>query len=192
MARWQGGARERLQAAALERFAEQGFDGTTVAEIAATAGLTERTFFRYFTDKREVLFQGQDDFERRFISAIDEAEDGADPMSTVGAALNRGGSFFQEERRTWSRARNAVIEADPGLRERELLKLSLLAVAMADALRERGVDGTVATLAAESGVTVFRVAFAKWVAEDETRPFPDLLTATVAELRDLVSPVLTG
>ena len=192
MARWQGGARERLQAAALERFAEQGFDGTTVAEIAATAGLTERTFFRYFTDKREVLFQGQADFERRFISAIEEADDGADPMSMVGAALNRGGAFFQEERRTWSRARHTVIEADPGLRERELLKLSLLAVAMADALRERGVDGTVATLAAESGVTVFRVAFATWVAEHETRSVPDLLTATVAELRGLVSPVLVG
>jgi AcrR family transcriptional regulator len=188
MARWQAGARERLQAAALERFAEQGFDGTTVAEIAATAGLTERTFFRYFADKREVLFQGQNDFERRFISAIEEAEDGADPMSTVGAALNRAAGFFQEERRSWSRARHAVIEADPGLRERELLKMSLLAVAMAGALRDRGVDATVATLAAESGVAVFRVAFAKWVSDDEARPFPDLLTATFAELRGLVSP----
>src|SRR5437879_11940076 len=74
MARWEGGARERLQAAALKRFTEQGFDGTTVAEIAATAGLTERTFFRYFADKREVRFYGSEEFQRSFVAPIAAAD----------------------------------------------------------------------------------------------------------------------
>src|SRR4051812_38514437 len=111
MVRWQPGARERLQAAALERFAAQGFDGTTVAEIAATAGLTERTFFRYFADKREVLFAGQDEFERLFVTGIEQARD-TDPMAVVEAALDGVTVFFAEERRPFSRARQGVIDAD--------------------------------------------------------------------------------
>jgi AcrR family transcriptional regulator len=186
MARWQPGARERLQAAALERFAEQGFDGTTVAEIAAVAGLTERTFFRHFADKREVLFFGQDTFERMFLAGVDDADDG-DPMSIVAAALDGATAFFPDERRTWSRARQAVIDADPGLQERELLKLSSLAVAMTRALRRRGIDATAAALAAEAGVAVFRVAFAGWIAEGEERSLAELQRAVLAELRALVS-----
>ena len=142
MARWQPGARERLQAAALERFAEQGFDGTTVAQIAAAAGLTERTFFRHFADKREVLFHGQDVFERTFLEGVDAAPDG-DPMSIVAAALD-------------------------------------------SALRRRGVDATAAALTAETGVAVFRVAFAGWIAEGEERSLAELQRAVLAELRALV------
>jgi len=185
MARWQPGARERLQAAALERFAEQGFDGTTVAEIAAAAGLTERTFFRYFADKREVLFAGQDTFQRMFLDGVDDAVEGA-PMSIVASALESATAFFPEERRTWSRARQVVIDADPGLQERELLKLSSLAVAMTAALRRRGIDATAAALAAEAGVAVFRVAFGAWIAEGEDRSFADLQRQVLAELRALV------
>ena len=98
MVRWEPGARERLQAAALERFGAQGFDGTTVAEIAATAGLTERTFFRHFADKREVLFSGQDEFERLFLAGIEEAGD-SDPMAIVAAALEGATAFFPDGRR---------------------------------------------------------------------------------------------
>jgi AcrR family transcriptional regulator len=184
MARWQPGARERLQAAALELFAEQGYDGTTVAEIAAKAGLTERTFFRYFADKREVLFFGQQEFERAFIAGLDGA-DAHEPMAIVAAALDNAAALFPDERRSWSRARQAVIEADPSLQERELLKMSSLVVSMTDALRRRGIDATAAALAAESGVAVFRVAFGGWLAEAETRSFGELQRAVLAELRSL-------
>ena len=188
MARWRPGARERLQAAALERFAEQGFDGTTVAEIASAAGLTERTFFRYFADKREVLFFGQDTFERMFLEGIDNAAEGA-PMSVVAAALDSATAFFPDERRAWSRARQAVIDADPSLQERELLKLSSLAAAMTRALRRRGVDDTAAALSAETGVAVFRVAFGAWIAKGEQRSLGELQRAVLAELRSLVGTV---
>jgi AcrR family transcriptional regulator len=185
MVRWKPGARERLQAAALERFGAQGFDGTTVAEIAAAAGLTERTFFRHFADKREVLFAGQDEFERLFVAGIEEAG-ATDPMAIVAAALDGATVFFPDERRPWVRARQVVIDADPGLRERELLKLSGLAATMTVALRHRGIDATAAALAAESGVAVFRVGFATWIAEGEDRPLAEILRAVLAELRALV------
>jgi AcrR family transcriptional regulator len=189
MARWQGGARERLQAAALQRFAEQGFDGTTVAEIAETAGLTERTFFRYFADKREVLFQGQGEFDRVFVDAIAAAEGTQPPLSIVAKALDAAAaSFFLDERRPWSRARQRVIEADPSLRERELLKMSSLAVAMTTALRAHGINATAAALAAQSGVAVFRVAFSTWMAEGEQRSLTECLRAAFAELGALVTP----
>ena len=186
MVRWQPGARERLRAAALERFTAQGFEATTVAEIAATAGLTERTFFRHFADKREVIFSGQEEFERRFLERV-EATDGADAMTLVRAALDGGAAYFAGVDATWSRRRQAVIDADPGLRERELLKLSGLAEAMARALRERGVEAAAAELAAESGVAVFRVAFGVWIADGEQRPFAEVQQAVLAELRAVVS-----
>ncbi|MEJ2888828.1 TetR family transcriptional regulator [Actinomycetospora aeridis] len=186
MVRWKPGARERLQAAALERFAAVGFDGTTVAEIAATAGLTERTFFRHFGDKREVLFAGQDEFESLFLQGI-EAATGDDPIAIVASALESAAAFFPEERRSWSRARQHVIDADPGLQERELLKLSGLSGAMTDALQRRGLDPTPAALAAETGVTVFRVGFTTWIAEGEERTFVAILRAVLAELRALLA-----
>jgi AcrR family transcriptional regulator len=189
MVRWKPGARERLQAAALERFGAQGFDGTTVAEIAATAGLTERTFFRHFADKREVLFAGQDEFERLFVAGIEEAPEdtAAGPMAIVAAALEGATVFFPDDRRSWSRARQGVIDADPGLQERELLKLSGLAAAMTDGLRRRGIDPIAAALAAESGVAVFRVGFATWIAEGEERPLAEILRAVLTELQSLLA-----
>ena len=186
MVRWEPGARERLQAAALTLFAEHGFDGATVAGIAAAAGVTERTFFRYFADKREVLFSGQNEFERLFLEGVRDADDGP-PMAIVAAALDRACAFFPDERRPWSRARQAVIDAEPSLQERELLKLSSLAVAMTRALRLRGIEDTAAALTAETGVAVFRVAFGAWIAEGEERSLAELERAVLAELRSLVS-----
>jgi AcrR family transcriptional regulator len=185
MVRWRPGARERLQAAALERFAERGFDGTTVAEIAETAGLTERTFFRHFADKREVIFAGQDEFEQIFLTGLENAGDGH-PMAAVAAALDAATAFFPDERRDWSRTRQTVIDKDPGLQERELLKLASLADAMTDALQRRGVEATAAALTAQSGVAVFRVAFTRWIADGEDRPLAEIQRAVLAELRSLV------
>jgi AcrR family transcriptional regulator len=185
MARWESGALERLQRAALELFAVRGFDGVTVAEIAAAAGLTERTFFRYFADKREVLFPGQGDFEAVFVGGLDRSAD-TGPMGMIESSLEDAAALFPDERRSMALARQQVIAAHPALQERELLKLSSLAGALTTALAEHGVDRTTAALAAESGVTVFRTAFVAWLAEGEQRPFAEVQRAVLADLRALV------
>ncbi|MEU4690297.1 helix-turn-helix domain-containing protein [Actinoplanes sp. NPDC023714] len=184
MARWQGGAAERLKEAALGLFQTQGYDGTTVAEIAAAAGVTERTFFRHFTDKREVLFFDQQSFEGTFLNALPASS--ADPIAAVIAGLGGAAALFGEERRGWSRARQAIIAANPGLQERELLKLSLLAVSLTRELAGRGIDPISAALAAETGVAVFRTTFTTWVAEGETRSFPEIQDEVLERLRALL------
>lgn len=186
MARWQSGARERLAASALELFASHGFERTTVAEIAAEAGLTERTFFRYYADKPEVLFAGQDEFEGLFLAGL-AASSSTNPMDLVAAALDHAAAFFPDERRAWSRGRQAVVSGNGALTERELHKLSALADALTSALVERDVDPTAAVLAAEAGVSVFRRSFAAWIAEGETRPFREIQSDVLHQLRALLS-----
>jgi AcrR family transcriptional regulator len=186
MPRWEGDARRRLQQAALELFADRGYDRVTVAEIAVAAGLTERTFYRHYADKREVLFRGPDEFEENFLRGAAE-ETGDDAMTLVVAALERGAGFFSPERRPWSRARQAVVDATPALQERELLKLSALASTLTGALTERGVDAVTAALAAESGVTVFRTAFAVWIGAGEERSFPEVQQGVLAQLHGLLA-----
>jgi AcrR family transcriptional regulator len=185
MARWEPGARERLQAAALELFATRGYEQTTAAEIAQSVGLTERTFFRHFSDKREVLFYGQEDFLRAFIDGVDAAPPGASPLEVVASALHVAASFFPDERRSYSRMRQSVIDQNPALRERELHKLAGVAVAVAEALRARGIGEPAATLAAESGATVFGIAFAQWIREDEKRSLADIASDVLNELLNL-------
>ena len=182
MARWEPGSSDRLQQAALDLFHEQGFEQTTVAEIAARAGVTERTFFRYFTDKREALFAGGAALEARFVDAVAEC-DSDRPLDQVTAALSRAGAFFAEERRDWSRRRAAVVFSNTALNERELLKMGSLGRALAAALRTRGLDEPAATLLAQSAVTVFQVAFARWVSEGEDRPYEELQRDTLEVLR---------
>src|SRR6202008_5100867 len=154
MSRWQPNARGRPEHAALELYTERGFDQTTVAEIAERAGLTERTFFRYFTDKREVLFWGQGALTELITKQIADAEDSASPIDAVGAALKATGEMF-EGRREHARRRQAVIDANAGLQERELIKLASLAATMAEALGRRGVPQPAARLTAETAVATF-------------------------------------
>ncbi len=188
MPRWQPGARERLQATTLELFAEQGFERTTVAEIASRAGLTERTFFRYFADKREVLFAGQDEFEGMFVDRIAAALPEAEPFAVVLEAERAVATeLFPAERRPFARQRQTIIDANPGLQERELLKLSGLTAAMAAALLKRGTSEPTAMLSAECGVTIFRVAFARWVGENEDRELVSIVDDVLAELRQLTA-----
>jgi AcrR family transcriptional regulator len=187
MPRWESGSRERLADAALGLFASQGFERTTVAEIAAAAGLTERTFFRYYGDKREVLFAGQEDFEGLFLTGL-AASPATAPMDLVAAALEHAAGFFPDEKRQWSRARQVIIAANPALAEREQHKMSALAATLAGALVERGVEETTAGLAAEAGVSVFRRTFAAWIHPGESRPFATLQRATLARLRALLTP----
>jgi AcrR family transcriptional regulator len=182
MSRWEPNARGRLEQAALELYRERGFDQTTVAEIAERAGLTERTFFRYFADKREVLFYGQGALTELYVKAILAAPDAAAPIDLVAAALEAAAPVFRE-RHHLARQRQAVIDANPGLQERELLKRASLASALADALRQRGVADPAASLAAEAGVIAFKTAFARWVRDPAQQDLSRLLRESLDQLR---------
>src|SRR5579864_4779659 len=187
MVRWRPGARERLQAAALELFATRGFEQTTAAEIAQAVGLSERSFFRLFADKREVLFYGQEQFVQAFLDGAKAAAPDASPLEVIISALNSAATLFPDERRSASRTRQAVIEQNPALQEREQHKLAGLATALAAGLRARGVGEPAATLAAESGATVFGIAFSQWIRDDETRSLAAIVSDVLDELL-----VLTG
>jgi AcrR family transcriptional regulator len=192
MGRWEPGARARLRDAALDLFSEHGYEQTTVAQIAARAELTERTFYRHFADKREVLFDGQDQFVARFVDPVAATPMGAGPGSTapldlVAAALRGAGAYFTPAMKEFATRRQAVIEAEPSLRERELLKLGSLADALADALVAQGVPADRATLAAEAGVSVFRVAFGRWIASRGEGPLQEHLDRALDELRSLAA-----
>jgi AcrR family transcriptional regulator len=191
MSRWQPNARGRLEQAALDLYLERGFDQTTVAEIAERAGFTERTFFRYFADKREVLFGGQERLRELYVRAIEAAPNTAAPIEAVAAALESATPVFQE-RHALARQRQAVIDANAGLQERELLKSVALASAMADALRRRGVADPDASLAAEVGLLAFRTAFARWVsAPDEGSDAPNL-SRLIREALDQLKRLTAG
>ena len=182
MARWEPDSRGRLEHAALALYGERGFENTTVAEIAARAGLTERTFFRYFADKREVLFWGASTLQEYLVSAIADAPDSATPIDAVAGAIGAAGALLQE-RRDYARQRQIVIAANAELRERELVKLAALASALADALRQRGVTAGAAALSAEAGIAVFRVAFERWVNGSGQQDLPQLIRESLAELK---------
>ena len=170
MGRWEPDAVGRLRAAALDLFVERGYEGTTVADIAERAGLTARTFFRHFADKREVLFQGSDRLQQAMVDAVREVPAQASVRDAVAAALRAAAGFFGDIR-AFARRRRDVIAAIAELRERELIKLASLSAALADALAARGVAALDARLAAESATLVFRVAFERWLEPDETRGF---------------------
>jgi AcrR family transcriptional regulator len=186
MGRWEPNAQGRLEQAALELYGERGFDRTTVAEIAARAGLTERTFFRHYADKREVLFRGGETMTELLVSAVAGAPGAATPLEAVADALDQDGALIQESRGpAFARARRQVVAANPELQERELGKLASWADALAGALRGRGVDDRVAALAAETGIAVFRVAFDRWVGDGDDPDLPAALRESLGELRTL-------
>ncbi|MEU1993499.1 helix-turn-helix domain-containing protein [Nocardia gamkensis] len=186
MGRWEPNGRGRLEAAALELYTEQGFEQTTVAEIAKRAGLTERTFFRHFADKREVLFPGGTALHEVLIRAVAESPESAAPIQATAAAVEAIGAVLQE-RREFSRQRQAVIDANAELRERELIKLASLAAAITGALCERGVAEPAANLAGETGIAVFRVAFRRWHDDANTKELPRLVRESFGELTAVVN-----
>ncbi|MGW7410468.1 TetR/AcrR family transcriptional regulator [Streptomyces sp. NPDC054833] len=193
MGRWEPNARGRLAEAALTLYAEQGFERTTVTEIAEAAGLTERTFFRHFADKREVLFYGTEMALDMLTQAIAQAPASASPIDAVGAALDSFGAFFQQDPER-VRRRDAVVSASIELRERELVKLDAFTSAMAGALRERGTPEPAAGLAAEAGIAAFKVAYARWVAAEPGKTgrtgeqdLPRLFRSSLAELHEVLA-----
>jgi len=186
VSRWQPNARGRLEQAALDLYTERGFDQTTVAEIAQRAGLTERTFFRHFADKREVLFWGQDALTQLVTTHIAGVADSASPFEAVGGALWAVGEMF-EGRREHARRRQAVVAANPGLQERELIKLASLAAAMAEALGRRGVPQPAAKLTAETAVAIFKVAFDRWISAGGDADLTHVIGDSLDELKALTA-----
>lgn len=182
MPRWQPNAHNRLQQAALDLYGEPGFEQTTVADIAKRAGLTERTFFRYFADKPEVLFAGAGALQELIVTRLAEAPESVAPIDAVASALEATADFFQEIRE-FSIQRQAVIDANPELRDRELIKLAKLAAAIAGTLRRRGVSDSAATLTAEAGIAAFKTAFQRWLKEPAQQDFAKLIRESIDELK---------
>ncbi|MEH3142741.1 MAG: helix-turn-helix domain containing protein [Mycobacterium kyogaense] len=182
MARWEPGTAERLQDAALGLFAARGYEQTTAGDIAEAVGLTERTFFRHFTDKREVLFGGQQAFTDAFLAGLADAPDDASATDLAMRALRSSAAFFDDDRRSHSRLRQSVIDDNPALQEREALKLAYLGRTLADELRARGIEPLAADVAAHLAVMAFGIAFAQWISEGEERSFTDVTTDVVREV----------
>ena len=162
MARWEPNAAQRLALAALDLFAERGYENTTVIDIAQRAGLTKSTFFRHFQDKREVLFGGGT-MAGLVADAIAAAPATATPLEAVAHALDTlGREVFTPDRRDFAARRRAVIAANPELREREALKGLDLIASMAGALRRRGAPELTASVAAELGALAWQIAYESW------------------------------
>jgi AcrR family transcriptional regulator len=166
----------------MDLFDEHGYEATTVAEIAERAGVTKRTFFRYFADKREVLFAGSQVLESIFVEAVAAAPADAAPLDAIAAALQTSADVFDQVRDR-ARKRQAILAANSELQERELIKLARLAEAGAAALRARGVEEPAASLAAEAGMAVLRVAFERWATGPEGQDLRRLLADSFAELK---------
>ncbi|WP_368861342.1 TetR/AcrR family transcriptional regulator [Frankia tisae] len=183
MARWQPNASERLVVAALDLFAERGYENTTVIEIAERAGLTKSTFFRHFPDKREVLFGG-DTMAGLLVDGITEASAAATPLEAVAHALDTiGREAFTPDRREFSARRRAVIAANPELREREALKGLGLAASMIDALGRRGVPDLASRVAAELGALALTIAYERWSDTTGGDEFGEVARRTLSEVR---------
>lgn len=192
MARWEPDARGRLENAAMELFQERGYLRTTVGEIAERAGLTERTFFRYFADKREVLFSRSKELEKGIIDQIESAAKEASPLDAVISALAAAGAELQDRRDLqFVRARYALVTEHAELQERELIKLASLAAAVTKALQARGVTEPAASLIAEAGIAVFKIGFERWISERKAQGFAAHIRAAADALKTVVSEVKT-
>jgi AcrR family transcriptional regulator len=186
MVRWEPGGRGRLEQAAMALYAEQGFENTTVAEIAERAGLTERTFFRHFTDKREVLFSGSGEFQELLVGNVANAPDSLTPIDAAAEGLLATAAMLQQ-REEFARQRAKIIAANAELQERELIKFASLSVALADTLRGRGVTEPVASLTAQVAMAVFRAAFERWIDQAGGLDLPQLIRDSLDELTALTA-----
>ena len=192
MSRWAPNARERLETAALDLFVENGYEETTVAQIADRAGLNRATFFRHFADKREVLFGGEDVLAGLFANGIRAAPAAATLTECLQAALAAVGVEMTPHRRAAAARRVLVLAANSELQERGLLKHARVTTAVTGALRERGMDELTARLGAEMCTLAFSVAFERWMTASDDEPFPPFADAAWSDLRaraaELASP----
>lgn len=178
-------ARQRLQQAALELFLEFGYDSTTTAQIAGRAGVTERTFFRHFVDKREVLFDGEAALRIDLNRGVAEAPAGLDPLNVLWCAFHTAMPLL-ERNRSFAEPRNQVIAATPALRERALTKEASLTQALTTALQHRGIGDRQAMLAAQIGMAAFTQATLSWF-DHPDHPLEDQLALALGDVRALAS-----
>jgi AcrR family transcriptional regulator len=183
VSRWAPNARERLEDAALDLFVENGYEETTVAQIADRAGLNRATFFRHFADKREVLFGGEDVLAGLFADAIRAAPPGVTLTESLQAALAAVGVVMTPQRRAAAARRILVVAANNELQERGLLKHARIARSITAALRERGTDELTARLGAEMGMLAFSVAFERWMKTTDDEPFPPFADEALSDLQ---------
>jgi AcrR family transcriptional regulator len=186
MGRWEPDAPGRLQRAAMELFGERGYEQTTVAEIAARAGVTERTFFRHFADKREVFFHGTKEFEQLWAASADAAPEEATPIDAALAALDAATGLLGG-RRELAGWRQSILEANPELGERELAKLARVRHNLTAALHRRGADDAAAALIAGVTLAVFHVAFERWVHGEDDRELPVVARDALREVGTLMA-----
>ena len=184
MARWEPNARERLQQAAVALFTERGYADVTVAEIADRAGLTKRSFFNHFADKREVLFADAQAFEAGIIQHLAEAGDDLSAIDAAIDALTRGGLDLAQYG-DYAHARRELIASSPDLQERNLIKMASLTAAIAAALVGRHVPHRTAAFAAQAAVAVFTAAYDDW-ADDTTADFAALMQRSLSDLRHAI------
>jgi AcrR family transcriptional regulator len=186
MARWDPGTEERLTRAALELYTEHGYDNVTVTQIAERAGITRRSYFRYFPDKREVLFAGSERLPAVIREAVLDARPAASPMSAALEALAQVGATLVEHiGRTAER--RAVIASSPELQERERTKLAAVTSAIHDALRQRGVGDDCAKLVAQIATIASQTAIDRWADSHGRKDFAACLHAVAASLRDVLT-----
>lgn len=172
----------------MDLFIERGYEHTTVGDIAARADLAERTFFRYFADKREVLFSGSKELEKSILDHIAAAPPGLPPLDVLAAAYASAGAGIESSRAIeYVRARYALVTRHAEIQERELIKLASLAVATSTALVARGVPAPTAGLAAELGIAIFKLGFERWATSRTPRDFAGHVRAALADLRDLAA-----
>lgn len=186
VARWEPNASGRLTEAAMALFAERGYAKTTVGEIAERAGLTERTFFNHFTDKREVLFAGSEQFSRQIVDAARAAPKAQAPLDVVLSAYQSMNDFF-EARRAFARKRSELIAGQPELQERELIKMMTVAAAIIEVLKQRGTSASSASLAAETASAIFRVGFEQWAQDPKNRSLTLHLRAARRQLEGVIN-----
>jgi AcrR family transcriptional regulator len=183
VSRWAPNARERLETAALDLFVENGYEETTVAQIADRAGLNRATFFRHFADKREVLFGGEDVLSGLFADAIRVASPEATLIECLQAALAATEVVMTPHRRTTAARRVLVVAGNSELQERGLLKHARIANSITAALRERGADELTARLGSEVGMLAFSVALGHWMEANDDEPFPPFAAAALSDLQ---------
>jgi AcrR family transcriptional regulator len=176
-------ARRRLQQAALQLYLEQGYDATTTAQIAERAGVTERTFFRHFADKREVFFDREADLRNAMVTAITAAPEDLPPLPVLVLAFCAVVPVL-EENRAVAESRAPVIAVTPALRERALGKTEALNQAVAHALGERGLPPSLALLAAQTGMAAFGHAARQWRASP-SRDLRDLIAQAFDDIQRL-------
>jgi AcrR family transcriptional regulator len=188
MPRWEPSAEDRLRESALALFQQRGYENVTVSDITDHAGLTRRTFSRYFADKRDVLFAGSERLPMIIAKAVRDAEPRLGPAEALIAGLSATGTILAKNVPR-SPDRRRIVAASAELQERERTKFADVAESLGKALRERGATDTAARLLADVGIAVFRTAFARWTEEPDGEDFPVYVTEAVAELTSALAPI---